>query len=282
MRAVFEKLQTEQANSFIVREFMVKNFDAPFHFHPAYELTLILRGEGLRYVGTQVNHFFEGDLVFLGANLPHCWINREADEVGAVVIQFEEDFLGKEFMDIPEMREVREFLKKASSGMAITGKTKQTIAEKMKGMVHLSPVQKITSLLDILGELALTEDVSGIDYSFFHHHYNLVETARFQKVFSFMIEHFKENISLEQIAQVAGLTPTSFCRYFKELTQQTFMEVLIDYRVQYACQLLEKSDYPIVQVAYESGFGDVSYFNKVFRRYKSCPPLTYRKNYRKA
>ncbi len=281
MKAVFEKVQTERSSSFIIKEFTVKDFDAPFHFHPAFELTFIEKGEGLRYVGTQVNHFFEGDLVFLGANLPHCWINREMEEVSAVLIQFEADFLGKELMQLPEMKKVQEFLTKASSGFEIVGAIKPIIAEKMKRMVAQSPIEKIASLLRILEILSIADGLVGIDYSFFQHHYNHAETARFQKVFSFMIEHFRENISLEQMAQVAGLTPTSFCRYFKNITQQTFMEVLIEYRIQYACQLLEKSDCPIVQVAYESGFGDVSYFNKVFRRYKSCPPLTYRKSHQK-
>ena len=83
MKAVFERLSTEQSSSFILRQFDVPKFEAPFHFHPEYELTLILKGEGQRYIGQQVNEFVAGDLVFLGANLPHCWVNQPIENKNA-------------------------------------------------------------------------------------------------------------------------------------------------------------------------------------------------------
>lgn len=278
MKAVFEKLQTEETHSFLIRKFELPNFDAPFHFHPEYELTLILKGEGQRYVGKQVSDFFEGDLVFLGANLPHCWINRPTpnETVSAIVIQFDETFLGNFFLNLPEMKRVKAFLQQAKSGFEISGKTKEKLTDKINELLEKTPLQKLIGLIEILDELSQTDEISTVDFSFSEHHYNQSETARFQKVFSYLIENFRENITLEEIADVADLSPTSFCRYFKSITQKTFIEVLLEFRVQYACQLLHKTDLPIRQIAFESGFGDVPYFNKVFKKNKGMSPQQYK------
>lgn len=278
MKAVFEQLSTEQSSSFILRQFDVPKFEAPFHFHPEYELTLILKGEGQRYIGQQVNEFIAGDLVFLGANLPHCWVNQpiENENASAIVIQFGELFLGKGVGNLPEMKKVKAFLEKSKSGFEIVGKTKETITEKIIGLHHNSPLQKIAGLLEIFDILSQTTEVITIDDFFFEHRYNQSETARFQKIFSFLIENFKEEINLEQIANIADLSPTSFCRYFKNITKKTFVEVLIEFRLQFACQLLNKTELPIQQVAFESGFGDVPYFNKLFKKYKNATPKEWR------
>ncbi|GAB2650620.1 AraC family transcriptional regulator [Emticicia sediminis] len=278
MKAVFEQLNTEQSSSFIFRKFDVPKFDAPFHFHPEYELTLILKGEGQRYVGQQVHEFFAGDLVFLGANLPHCWINQaiENENASAIVIQFGDLFLGKGIVELPEMKKVQAFLEKSKSGFEIIGKTKEILTEKIVLLQHKTSLQKIAGLLEILDILSHSTEITTIDDFFFEHQYNQSETARFQKVFSYLIENFKEEITLEQIANIADLSPTSFCRYFKNITKKTFVEVLIEFRLQFACQLLNKTDLPIQQVAFESGFGDVPYFNKLFRKHKNLTPKEWR------
>lgn len=278
MKAIFEQLNTEQSSSFIFRQFDVPKFDAPFHFHPEYELTLILKGEGQRYIGQQVNEFFAGDLVFLGANLPHCWINQSIknENPSAIVIQFGELFLGKGIVNLPEMQKVKVFLEKSKSGFEIIGRTKETLTEKILALKPNTPLKKIAGLIEILDILSETTDIITIDDFFFEHQYNQSETARFQKIFSYLIENFKEEITLEQIANIADLSPTSFCRYFKNITKKTFVEVLIEFRLQYACQLLNKTDLPIQQVAFESGFGDVPYFNKLFRKHKNLTPKEWR------
>ncbi|MFY7909454.1 MAG: AraC family transcriptional regulator [Emticicia sp.] len=278
MKAVFEQLNTEQSSSFIFRKFDVPKFDAPFHFHPEYELTLILKGEGQRYVGQQVHEFFAGDLVFLGANLPHCWINQaiENENASAIVIQFGDLFLGKGIVELPEMKKVQAFLEKSKSGFEIIGKTKEILTERIVSLQHKTSLQKIAGLLEIFDILSHSTEIITIDDFFFEHQYNQSETARFQKVFSYLIENFKEEITLEQIANIADLSPTSFCRYFKNITKKTFVEVLIEFRLQYACRLLNKTDLPIQQVAFESGFGDVPYFNKLFRKHKNLTPKEWR------
>ena len=279
MKAVFEKLEAQRFNSFIIRQIELPNFDAPFHFHPEFELTLILKGEGQRYVGSQVNAFIDGDLVFLGSNLPHCWVNQPSENknVSSIVIQFGDTFLGNDWINLPEMQKVKSFFDKSKMGIEIVGVAKDIVSEKIYGIVQESPLQRMVTLIEILDILSNNQNYLSLDSYYFENNYNQSETSRFQKVFSFMIENFKEEIRLEQIADIADLSPTSFCRYFKGITNKTFSEVIIEFRLQFASQLLLKTNLQVKNVALESGFGDVPYFNRQFLKYKGITPLEYRR-----
>lgn len=275
MKAVWEKVKTSETNSVVLRKLELPQFDAPFHFHPECELTLILKGEGQRYVGYQAADFFEGDLVFLGPNIPHCWINEVKGEemVSAIVIQFEETFAGETFLSLPEMSQIKHFLARSASGFQILGQSRQRIALKMKQLVTANPLQRVTGLLEILAELGQSSELQAFEMPTT---FRLAESERLQQVFSFMIEHFREAISLETVSSLAGLTPTSFCRYFKGVSGMTFSEALHDYRIQYACRLLQWTEMPVQSVAFESGFGDVPHFNRLFRKKKGLTPKMYR------
>jgi AraC-like DNA-binding protein len=278
MKAVFEQISTGAKTSFIHKYLELPAFDAPYHFHPAYELTWICKGKGIRYVGRNAQSFLDGDLVFLGANLPHCWINPGADEtVSAHVIQFEENFLGKDFFGIPEMQVVKKLFEKSKSGLSVEGAVKNQIQEKILQLAKSNPIERITGILEILTLLGTSEDLKPLDVMVSRLSDDLPETARFNQVMSFLIENFKNNIELEQIADIAHLSPTSFCRYFKGIMQKTFTEVLLEFRIQHACQQLSNTDLPISQIAFESGFEDLPYFNRKFKKMTGTNPLGFRK-----
>ncbi|WP_020600782.1 helix-turn-helix domain-containing protein [Spirosoma panaciterrae] len=282
MRPVFEQISTGATCSFLVRRFEATQFWGSYHFHPEFELTLILKGEGQRYVGKHVANFEAGDLVLLGSNLPHCWKTLPTDDqqaVGAIVVQFGDDFWGSDFGSLPEMRPIKSLLEKAQAGLQIRGDSRQRIAEQMQQLVTQTALQRLLTLLDMLGELTGSEDVYPLDMAFPDYQHKPAETLRFQRVFAYLIDHFREDITLDDMAQVAHLSPTSFCRYIKTITQKTFVELLITFRLRYACQLLVHSELPIQQVAFESGFGDVPYFNKVFKKQQGRSPLAYRRSH---
>lgn len=278
MKAVLEKLDLDAKNSFLYRNFTLTAFDAAFHFHPEFEITHIRRGEGQRYVGTQVEDFYNDDLIFLGSNLPHCWISKphpEGEKVEATVVQFKGDFLGERFLELPEMHLLNNFLQKSSTGLKILGETKFKVLATLEELSKVNDYQRLMFLLNILGFLAESNELEVIDSSFFNVHHSGTETARFQKVFAYLIDHYREEIALHSIAEVAHLSPTSFCRYFKTITGKTFVEVVNSYRIQYACQLLRNKELTVSQIAFESGFNDIPYFNKIFKKMKGVSPSKY-------
>jgi AraC-like DNA-binding protein len=278
MKAVFEQISTGLKSSFIHKYLELPAFDSPYHFHPAYELTWICRGKGIRYVGRSAQSFADGDLVFLGSNLPHCWINQgQEEQVSAHVIQFEENFLGKEFFSIPEMSLVKKLFEKAKSGLSVEGSAKTQIQENILRLANSSPTGRISVLLEVLMIVSLSDQIRPLDAVSSKLTHDLPETSRFNRVMSFLIGNFKNDIQLEQIADIAHLSPTSFCRYFKGIMQKTFTEVVLEFRIQHACQQLANTELSISQIALESGFEDLPYFNRKFKRMTGTNPMAYRR-----
>lgn len=278
MKAVFEKIEQGLTSSFLYRSIKLPAFEAAFHFHPEFELTHIKKGEGQRYVGSQVEDFEKDDLILLGSNLPHCWISKPLanDElVEATVIQFKGDFLGDDFLNLPEIKRVSNLFLRAKTGLKIVGNTQKVVLEEINKMPQLREYQRLVVLLGVLGIIMESQELEPIDISFSNIKHSGNETIRFQKVFSYLIENYRDEITLQKISEVAHLSPTSFCRYFKAVTGKTFLQIVNAYRIQHACQLLRKNELSVSQIAFESGFNDVPYFNKLFKKMKGVNPMKF-------
>ncbi len=282
MKATYEQLSDNIESSFFLRQFNLPKFDAPFHYHPELELTFIESSKGKRFVGRQVSDFAAGDLVLLGENVPHSWINTEGVQTEtelakSVVIQFKTDFLGTSFLDIPEIVAIQYLFQKAQSGILIKGKTRDVIADKMSFATATNAFQKLLQLLDILQTIAISNETELIDPQFSTTTLSPIDTERFQKVYAFIIANYTQDIDLETIAAVAHLTPTAFCRYFKKMTRKTLVEVVTEFRIKHACQLLTSTEKSVSDICFESGFGNISFFNKQFKNALGHSPLAYRK-----
>ncbi len=281
MRATFEQISASDEHSILYRQFSGTRFDAPLHFHPALELTYIQQGQGRRLVGRQVANYESGDLVLLGPNLPHTWLSEPSEVPGqqaqACIIQFQEDFAGSKFWEMPEMRAIRSLLQKSGAGIWVKGSVRQEIAVKMQDGMNALHLQQFLLLIEILQMIAVSDEVEPIDPQFLHFVPSTAETERFQHVYAYLIAHYQEDISLEQMAAVANLTPSSFCRYFRKITRKTLVNVLTEFRVKHACQLLTTTDKSVAEICFESGFGNVSYFNQEFKKAMGCNPLSYKK-----
>lgn len=278
MKAIFEQVSTNPKASFIHKFLEVPSFDAPFHFHPQLELTWIVKGSGMRYVGRSVQAFQEGDLVLLGPNLPHCWINQKTKEtVAAHVIQFEQHFLGRDFFKLPEMASINSLIDQSKSGFLIANPTRGIIQNKILKLYTSPPLQRITSLLEILEEIAHSQNLMPLDESMVKLNRDLPQTERFNAVISYLIQNYKQEIHLDHMAELVHMTPSSFCRFFKGVMKKTLMEVVMEFRIKHACHLLTTTDLTISQVAMESGFGDLPYFNRRFKKMMACNPSIYRR-----
>ncbi|MFY7829083.1 MAG: AraC family transcriptional regulator [Flectobacillus sp.] len=281
MKASLEQLDSGLNQSLIFRHFSLPYFDAPYHFHPEYELTLIIKSEGKRYIGNHVADFGAGDLVLIGPNLPHCWKNETIgmeDSAQAIVIQFKADFLGGDFFKIAEMQNIGHLLDKASSGVVITGATKKRIAREIRFLLNVPPIQRVLGLLDLLNTIASApQDIQVLEHQAQTYQLAKVDLERINKVYAYVIENYTQEVHLETAAYLANMTETAFCRYFKKVTKKTFLDVVTEYRIKHACNLLVNTDKQVAEVCFESGFGNVSHFNKQFKTITGQSPLGYRK-----
>lgn len=272
MKAVLEHISPINNNSVVYRALDLPNFDAPFHYHPEYELTLIVKGKGTRYIGMKMEEFQEGELIFLGPNLPHCWLNKPEPNgayVKSYVIQFKESVFENSFFQLPEFRAVKKLFHQSKAGIRFEGNYEKDIGEifKSKGS------KRIIALMTLFVKLSSNSSKTILDII----PPQGTSPDRFHSIFDYIIKNFRENITLKDVAEKAGLTPTSFCRYFKKTTGKTLFEVILDYRLEAAAQLLTSSPMRINEIAFASGFDDVPYFNRAFKKWKGISPKVFRK-----
>jgi AraC-like DNA-binding protein len=283
IKASYEILQPGNRQSFLARKFDKQAFDAPYHFHTEYELTSIINGTGKRYAGSHMDDFLSGDLVLLGPNLPHCWKLEPADEqydAGAIVIQFNANFLGEDFFNKPELQHIKKLFARAASGICFSGKTKEVVNARLTALINdNSNFDMMMALLDILQRLANSNEYTLLDQNPSIAERTVAEQERINPVYAYLVENFRQQVSLDVAASIANMTPNAFCKYFKKITRKTFMETIIEYRLNYATQQLVQTDKPISEISFDSGFGDVSHFYKMFKVKMHLSPLNYRKKF---
>ncbi len=281
IKASYEILHPGNRQSFLARRFNEWAFDSPYHFHPEYELTSIIRGSGKRYVGSHMEDFATGDLVLLGPNLPHCWKLEPVDEhAGAIVIQFNEDFLGEGFFNKYELQDIKKLFQRAGSGISFNYDTQNIVNRALIRLVEGNDnFSRMIELLEVLQRLAVSNNYVLLDRNRSIAERTVAEQERINPVYAYLVENFRQQVSLDVAAGIANMTPNAFCKYFKKITRKTFMETIIEYRLNYATQQLVQTDKPISEISFESGFGDVSHFYKMFKVKMHLSPLNYRKKF---
>jgi AraC-like DNA-binding protein/quercetin dioxygenase-like cupin family protein len=281
LKASYEVLQPTAGHSFLVKTFDESGFRAPFHFHPEYELTYIAAGSGKRYIGSHMAGFQPGDLVLLGPDLPHCWKLEPANSpASSIVIQFAGDCLGKEFFSSGELSSIHRLLQSSHCGIHFPH---PAILSRLHALsIEKSDFRRLISLLEILQELALEKDMTLLDTSGSTAGLTPSDRERIHPIFAYLVENFRGPVSLEKAAAIAGMSPNAFCRYFRKITRKTFMETVIQHRLDHATRQLIQTNDPISAICFDSGFGDISHFYKVFRSRMQISPLNYRKKFRQA
>lgn len=277
-KATPEILPNGNRQSFLYRKFGNEAFSAPFHYHQEYELTWIVKGYGKRFIGNRMEDFLENDFVLIGPNQPHCWkLDGSVRSAVAIVIQFNHDFLGTAFFEKPEFESIQAMLNASLSGLMFTLAKPQMVA--LKAIGNAQGARRILLLLDLLLTLSKQPSKSIGTAALYGNAADAAETKRINVVMAYIVENFKQNISLEAVADIANLTPNAFCKYFKRVTRKTFMDTVIQYRLNHASQQLIHTDDPVSAIAVTSGFNDLSYFHKVFKAKLGVSPLAYRKSF---
>lgn len=284
MKAIFESVASIAKSSFAIRHFEEEYFSAPYHYHPEFELTFIVKGYGKRYVGSRMDDYSKGDLVLLGKNLPHCWKTEQIvdGEINAssIVIQFKEDFLGADFFEIPEMKAVGKLLDLSQNGLQFTGRRIYEVYHLMLELLdEQSPVKRVCLFQNILNKLAFWEEFVVLEKGNPYESMGGIEREKINCVTAYIVEHFTEKISVDEVASLVHMTPHAFCKYFKRMTSKTLMEMVVDYRIDMAARQLVYTNSPVAEIALESGFNDVSNFYKTFKKRKKASPLSYRNRF---
>lgn len=275
----FEAIAPTFGNSFTYQKFdeskLNKNYE--WHYHPEIELVYVNGGSGKRQIGSHVSYYNNGELILIGSNLPHCGLtDRLTGNTSETVIQMKLDFLGNDFFEIPEMKKIQSLFEVAKGGITFSGKTKRKIGEKLEVLEYQTDFQRLLSILNILNELANSKELKFLNAEGFSLASDVKDNDRINVIFNHVKNNFKEEITLDEIANMVSMTIPSFCRYFKKITNKTFVQFVNEYRLVHASKLLAEKPMSITEVCFECGFNNFSHFNKSFKAFTGQNPSEYR------
>lgn len=279
MKAVYEKVNFQSGSSITAFAVESDRFDAPWHFHPEFELTYIVESRGMRYVGNNLSDFHPGDLILLGSNLPHCWINEEPNTTRskAIVIQWHPEL----FNAIPEFEEIRRLLSMASRGLKLSPDNPMAILQSLVEMPRLKPLQRLLTLSRILSELANHTTAAQLAGASYDSDLSSTTNNRIEIIQEYVRAHYTTKIKLADISGKLNMTEQAFSRFFSKVMNRPFFVFLNEYRCNIASRLLLETDLQVTEIAFKCGYDSLPFFYQQFRKFKEHSPRGFRKMYQK-
>jgi AraC-like DNA-binding protein len=279
MKVEYEKISPDTGSSFRLIHWKSENDRYFWHYHPEYEIVFVRKGSGKLHIGEHLKNYEEGELVFIGPDLPHTGFGYGViGEHEEIVVQLRKDFLGEEFMQKPELQQIRKLFERAKQGLSFQGKSRKIVASKLQKMLTFSHFERLVELLHIFDILATTNEFSVLNSADKRFDFNHKDEDRINKVYEYVEQNYQKNIDIQAVADLANLTIPSFCRYFKKISHITYTDFVNEYRINQACRLLFENK-PIADICFEVGFNNISHFNKTFKQLKGVSPREYKANY---
>jgi AraC-like DNA-binding protein len=281
MKPAFEKTPQRQWESFSCEVEYGSSYNATWHFHPEYQITLVLKSRGYRLVGDKITPLRDGDLVLIGSNLPHVWRHERLgcprSAVRAIVVRFLDTFLGRDFLDVPEFDSARRLLRRARRGLQVTGRTRAIVTAKLEQLPNCKDLERVASLLSILGTLAHSQELESISSPGFMPVLSSDDQVRVERVVAFIHAHSAGSIDREAVAAQAHLSVGAFSRFFKLRLGKTLPQYVNELRVGRACLLLAHEHLKITEIALQCGFQNLANFNRRFLEITKLTPRDYRR-----
>lgn len=278
---LLQKNTKSTLQSFTVRHAQVPHMYNQWHYHREIELMYVIQGSGTRYVGESIQPFFPGDMVLVGSYVPHFWQNddlyfQELPEVQAelILVQFVDDFMGDAFA-LPEMIHITKLFERALHGLQFNGETRDQAADLLWSIARDNGKNKIIELIELLDLFAKSTDSRLLSDLSYHQKLPDQPSERIQHVCSYLVQNYKRPIALQEVASLINMTEKAFCRFFKKSTQKTLVQFINELRISHACKLLLTGEYSVGEICFESGFGNLSNFNRVFKQITGQTPKAY-------
>lgn len=287
MKPLYRKLPGKIESSFSVRHDVMPNYGNIWHYHSELELHYNIHGEGVRFIGDNIGNFSSGELILLGENLPHAWRCREEYyqpnsglHIEAIVMHFLPTCLGKDILNLPEAYPIPKLFDRAKSGMIILGEAKKKVIELMHAAKDANNLDRIIIMMTIFKYLAETTDYKPIvnEISAFQQNTDL-DDKRLSNIYTYTLSNYKRDITLKEISALSNLSITSFCRYFKLMTNKTYYDFLTEIRISHACRQLVENKLTTELICFNCGFNNISNFYRHFKKIKGVTPVEYKRKY---
>ena len=252
-------------------------FDYPTHYHPEYEINYVEHATGTRIVGESVSHYKDVDMVMVGPDIYHSWQSETGGADLVVTIQFQKDLLPASFQNKNLFIPIREMLERSHRGIEFSKETIALVAPKLKSLIHANGFISFVEFLNILHEMSISADQKILCSQTFSPEMDMYKSRRIRLVCSYINKNFQDKIMISDLAELIGMTSSSFCHFFKKRTSKSFVDYLNEVRIGHASVQLIETTKTISEVCYNCGFNNVSNFNRIFRTKKGLTPSEFRK-----
>lgn len=270
---LFKVTESEDASFHVQENHEGHQYDQ-LHYHPEHQISLIVAGSGTCTIGGFNDHFAPNDIYLIGSNVPHVFDNNDAHIIS---VFFRASIFGAHFLHLPEMAGIKQFLEEAAQSFKLQGRLATQLQLLILDFSKRRGAARVIQLLEILNQMALSAEKRMIAQTATHSEYSYTALyRRMKKVFRYLVDNFDQPISLDDAASSVHLSRYAFSRYFKKITNKSFVNYLNELRVKAACRFLLRSDYSITQISYLCGFNTLSNFNRQFKKMMRCTPSEYR------
>ncbi|MEX1010502.1 MAG: AraC family transcriptional regulator [Balneolaceae bacterium] len=285
-KSIFFRIPKTGKQAFLVQHDNQPWFYDRLHYHPELQLSYIISGSGDLFLNDSIIPFEEGNLFLIGPDQSHLfksderYFNAENElRSRAVTIFFHENSLGEGFFNIAEMSSVRHLIERSGRGIRFDPEISVRLGKKLAGFSETSDFDQFQEMLSILNELASSQNYEYLSAVSTPDPLTDNENRRVNDVITYIFSNYKRDIKLKEVALIANYSPAAFCHFFKQRTRKTFTQFLNEVRVSQACKLLRNTDLNVSQICYDSGFNNVSNFNRQFKKVTGLSPTAYLKKY---
>jgi len=282
MSALLEKIVLNENASFSIGIFQDNLDKSTWHYHDNYEISFITEGNGKRIVADSIEEFQPGDLVFIGRNLPHVWIADKESlspkkcSLEMVFLQFQSETLSQELLALPEFNYVAKALALSDRGIRMTGQTLNEVSEIMLQLPYLKSFERFLHFFKLMDIIGRSEEILPLASKDYINMRFSTKNKRIKTIHEFLMKNYREAVDLKQLAALVNMAEGSLCRFFKTHVGITIFEYLNQIKVEFACKLLMDKNLSILDVGLDSGFNNLSHFNKQFKKITKLPPKEYR------
>ena len=278
MKALPFKIPNNADRSISLEHDRVDHFYSALHTHAELQLTLVASGHGTAYIGDRIEQFEPGDVFLLGPDLSHLFRDEHSSEqqqIESYSIFFLPDFLGEKFLELPESRAINQLIELSVRGIKFKQQLRADLALKIKQIFDSSGLNRLLQLVNILDQITKSSQFEPLASVGFQKPRRPTDGKKINDVFDYLMKNYTGEIKLENVASVAHMSPTAFCRYFKQHTRKTYSRFLNEIRIGQACKLLIDDNLAIAQVCYQTGYNNISNFNRQFKKITGFTPRSY-------
>lgn len=253
----------------------------PLHQQETWELSYIITGSGARIIGDKVENFSKGEVILIPPNVPHCWSFDENDhdnegKIENITIVIDDNFLETCKTLFPGLQPIVSEIQFNENAVSFGGTILEELQQLMKEMVPQNPVDQLASFIKLLKLVSHGRQMQIVGHPVVENR----KEKKLQEIYLYVLSNYQHLITLEDISKAVGMQRSSFCTFFKKMTGKTFFTHLLQFRLESSCQMLRKTKLTVAEICLASGFNDVPYYNRVFKKLLKTTPLNYRHQFR--